>query len=331
MKKIFYIQSIMITFVLLLAGACNGNDPILFDPQFSYVAFVDETDVDALAKENSPKVLFFSHREDQGTLLKIPVGASGITDETVTVNFEFVSSDDTSYRKAVEGVDFKLVNSSRTLHFPKGAGVDTIYIQTIDNSVKDAHSIFRIQLTNISQPGYAYGFNESRAAADVLVMDDESMSKFEGDWTVSGYTVHYYDKNNALKQDFDTASTRTLAFTPHMVTIVSHPTKENTLLVKNFMGTPSLSAEMTIDEASGKVSMVSYQILGKVSNRNIYLFTFDDAGESLAPGALIEGRVCSDDLLQLWRYSIFYYDDNGQEIGVYLTYDILKANWTRKK
>ncbi len=150
MKNILYRITFVLAAVTLLIS-CEA-DYVLFDSSKNFVAF----------PAKSTAVL------EQGGEVDIEVyvvALDGAPAVNVTFDFDVTGID----APAVEGVDFTLVNSSKTLDFPDGAGYATITIQPIDNDEFSGNKMVNIMLTGNSQD-YQFGANVSNA---VTIVDDE--------------------------------------------------------------------------------------------------------------------------------------------------------------
>lgn len=301
-----------LTIVLGFLSACDDNGWEHFNGDFNYVYFVNEK---SSVYENSTKTL------------SVVVGASGISGENLTVGYEILVSDSTAgYRTAKEGVDFRILNTTRQLSFAQGVGYDTISIQTIDNELKDGHRAFHILLKE-NDRNYATGMNGRGSVAEIVILDDESSSKWEGAWEVSGKTVWYYSSTNQLKATSDTASNITQAFTPYEVLIVAHPTEANVLLVKNFMGQEALQLSLLVDEDDDRLSLKA-GVIGRINDFDIHFGGFDREGEDTGNQA-ISVDVVDDNTLRVVRFMSYYETTTGEIVYTGPEATILKSTWKR--
>ncbi len=150
MKKIINRITFVLAAVMLLVS-CEA-DYIMFDSSKTFVAFPSKTST----------VL------EPGGQVAIPVYVVALKGSpAITVDFEFDVTD--LPNAAVEGVDYTLLNDSKTLSFSKGWGYDTIWIQPIDNDIFEGNKAFNIVLTSNSQ-NYDFGAISSNA---VTIVDDE--------------------------------------------------------------------------------------------------------------------------------------------------------------
>jgi hypothetical protein len=150
MKKIINRITFVLAAVTLLVS-CEA-DYIMFDSSKNFVAFPAD------------KMNFL----EPGGLVAIPVYVVALKGSpAITVDFDFDVTDIPN--AAVEGVDYTLVNDSKTLSFPEGWGYDTIWIDPVDNDIFEGNKLFNIVLTSNSQ-NYQFGANKAMA---VTVIDDE--------------------------------------------------------------------------------------------------------------------------------------------------------------
>jgi len=162
MKKIIN----RITFVLVavtLLISCEA-DYIMFDSSKNFVAFPD----------NSTAIL---ERAGQVPIPVYVVAVDGAN--AVDVTFDFDIEGLTS--PAREGEDYTLVNSSKTLSFPEGAGYDTIWIQPIDNDEFTGNKNMNVVLMDNSA---SYPFGANRINAVTLVDDEHPLKNWIGTYAV---------------------------------------------------------------------------------------------------------------------------------------------------
>lgn len=150
MKKILNRITFVLAAVTLLVS-CEA-DYVMFDSSKNFVAF----------PAKSTPVL------EQGGQVPIPVYVVAL-DGAPACDVTFDFSVDGIAAPAVEGEDFTLVNSSKSLSFPGGAGYDTIWIQPIDNDEFTGNKMINVVLQSNSQ-NYQFGANISNA---VTIVDDE--------------------------------------------------------------------------------------------------------------------------------------------------------------
>jgi hypothetical protein len=162
MKKIINRITLVLAAVALLVS-CEA-DYIMFDSSKNFVAFPND----------ATTVL------EPGGVYAIPVYVVALKGSpAITVDFDFDVTDLSN--PAIEGVDYTLVNDSKTLSFTEGWGFDTIWIQPIDNAVFEGNKSFNVVLQSNSQ-SYQFG---AISANMVTIVDDEHPLK---DW-IGSYTV----------------------------------------------------------------------------------------------------------------------------------------------
>jgi hypothetical protein len=169
MKKILYRITFVLAAVTLLIS-CEA-DYVMFDSSKNFVAFLTK----------STPIL------EQGGQVPIPVYVVALNGSpAVDVTFDFSSEglDD----PAVEGEDFTLVNTSKSLSFPGGTGYDTVWIQPIDNDEFTGNKMINVVLQSNSQ-NYQFGANVSNA---VTIVDNEHPLK---NW-IGNYAVEALSYGN---------------------------------------------------------------------------------------------------------------------------------------
>ncbi len=139
MKKILYRITFVLAAVSLLIS-CEA-DYVMFDSSKNFVAF--PTNSTAIPE----------HLGQVG----IPVYVVAL-DGSPAVDVTFDFSLDGIGAPAVEGEDYTLVNSSKSLSFPGGAGYDTVWIMPIDNDVFTGNKMVNVVLQSNSQ-NYQFGAN----------------------------------------------------------------------------------------------------------------------------------------------------------------------------
>jgi len=166
MKKIINRITFVLAAVTLLAS-CEA-DYVMFDSSKSFVAFpTDKTTI-----------------QEPGGPVAIPVYVVALKGSpAITVNFDFDGTDIPN--AAVEGVDFDILNDSKTLSFPDGWGYDTVWIDPIDNDIFEGNKMVYLQLTSNSQ-NYQFGANDVNT---ITFIDDEHPLKA---W-IGTYTVQATD------------------------------------------------------------------------------------------------------------------------------------------
>ncbi|MFZ5938940.1 MAG: Calx-beta domain-containing protein [Bacteroidota bacterium] len=149
--------------VMMLVTACDW-EPIKFDSSKSFVAFT-------AAKTNMAEMSVVS---------AIVVKVSALPGSpALTVNFDF---DTTGLSNpAVEGVDYTLLNDSKTLSFPNGWGFDTIWIESIDNDLFTGDKSFTVTLTSNTAD---YQFGSLQEHTVVLSDNEHPLGKWIGTYDV---------------------------------------------------------------------------------------------------------------------------------------------------
>jgi hypothetical protein len=166
MKKIINRITFVLAAVALLAS-CEA-DYVMFDSSKSFVAFPSVT----------------TTIQEPGGPVAIPVYVVAVKGSpAITVDFDFDATDIPN--AAVEGVDFNLLNDSKTLSFPEGWGYDTIWIEPIDNDIFEGNKIINVVLQSNSQ-NYQFGANTVNV---ITIKDDEHPLKA---W-IGTYTVEAVD------------------------------------------------------------------------------------------------------------------------------------------
>ena len=157
-----------ITFILAAVVLLVSCEPeyIMFDSSKNFVAFTAKS-IDM---------------PEPGSRVGIPVLVTALPDSpALTVTFEF-NTGDLGDKAAVEGSDYTLLNSSKTLSYPNGYGYDTIWIQPVDNDEFTGNKAFYIELLSNSVD-YQFGTN---TLFTVNLVDDEHPLK---DW-IGTYDVY---------------------------------------------------------------------------------------------------------------------------------------------
>jgi hypothetical protein len=158
----------------------DTNEPILLKDSDKFIAFEKTT---GEVKENGDKV---------GILVYI----AGVSGTGATVNFDF--DIEGIGNPAVEGVDFTLLNTTKTLTFDTYFGYDTIWIDPIDNEEYDKDKRLNIILSNPTND-FKLGANY---IANVVISDNEHPLSL----VIGNYTINYvsgYD-GSAGSMDIET-------------------------------------------------------------------------------------------------------------------------------
>lgn len=177
MRNIYWL---FIVLVSIGFGACDA-DPEYFQEDDSYIAF------------NVASAAVAENATDE---LKIPVRISTVNPKNVTLDYEIVLEGIDA--PAEEGVDYQIMNESKTLSFSSTQLVDVIRIKTIDNDSKDGDKQFVIKLKSNSA-----GINQGLAdGADtqclITISDDEHpLALILGNYVQDDYfTDGSYDSNS---------------------------------------------------------------------------------------------------------------------------------------
>ena len=163
-----YLKILYSLIAIIFLYSCN-NDRILFDSSKNYIAFVSSST---------------SINESSGQQIGIPVMVAAVKGSpSITVDFEVVSDSST----AVEGANFTIDNSSKTLTVSEGYGYDTIWVSPIDNDAFTGNLSIVLALTTNSLD---YQFGASDTAIVTLVDDEHPLGKWIGTYNVDA--VSYY-------------------------------------------------------------------------------------------------------------------------------------------
>lgn len=159
MKKILY--AFMLTVGTLAISSCN-NDLPEFDDADAFAAFTSSS---TSVEENVA-----------GGELQIPVLLTSLSG--IETSVDFVVKDST----AVEGKDFTIENTSKTLSFTKDEPTQYINIKIIDNDEYEGDKVFTVELTN--PQGVNLGLAHTYT---VKITDDEHPLAFIlGSYTATG-------------------------------------------------------------------------------------------------------------------------------------------------
>ena len=162
MKKIINRITFVLAAVTLLIS-CEA-DYVMFDSSKNFVAF-------------PAKATSIPEQGGQVGIEVYVVALDGAPAVNVTFDFDVTGL----AAPAVEGVDFTLVNSSKTLDFPDGSGYATILIKPIDNDEFSGNKMVNIVLTGNSQD-YVFGANSKNAVT--LVDDEHPLKAWIGSYAV---------------------------------------------------------------------------------------------------------------------------------------------------
>ena len=162
--KIFKLTYGLMAASMLMLASCNLNDYPEFDDADAFVAIQTKS---------------ASIQENAGTTLEIPVMLTSLSGISGSVDFT-IEADATA--GAVEGTNFRLANSSKTLTFSKDAPSQNIVIEPIDNDVFAGDVKFTITLSN------PQGVNLGASKTCVVTIEDNEhpLAFILGDFTGKG-------------------------------------------------------------------------------------------------------------------------------------------------
>lgn len=139
----------MLAVAVMTVSSCESNDLPTFNDSDAFVAL----------RSSSVSV------NETGDSLEIPVLLSSLSGKSGSVDFEIVPD---STAPAVEGTNFTVMNSSKTLTFAQGVTTQYIKLKIIDNNTYDGDVKLTINLKN------AQGVNMGAAKTiKVTIADDE--------------------------------------------------------------------------------------------------------------------------------------------------------------
>lgn len=173
MKNIYFI--IIACLISWAFTSCEERE-FIFPDDMAYAAFKTPDNSNSLELEKS---------ENTTSIVEIPVAVAAHKGDAVTVNFEF--STEGIDNPAIEGVDFELVNTSKTLTFANRVGVENIQIRVIDNSIVDFTKEIKILLTEAT---VSFGLEEGNTEFSLRITDDEDpLAPYKGSWMVEGQAL----------------------------------------------------------------------------------------------------------------------------------------------
>lgn len=152
--KIFKLTYGLMAAATLTLASCNLNEYPEFDDANAFVAI----------QQTSASV------SENGNMLEIPVMLTSLSGISGSVDFEITPAESAG---AVEGVQYRLENDSKTLTFTKDAPTQTIKIVPLDNDSFSGDTKFTITLSN--PKGANLGANKTCV---VTVEDDEHPLSF---------------------------------------------------------------------------------------------------------------------------------------------------------
>jgi hypothetical protein len=295
MKKIISRITFVLAAVTLLVS-CEA-DYVMFDSSKNFVAFPSKT----------------TSVSEPGGQVAIPVYVVALEGSpAITVDFDFDATDITN--PAVEGVDFSLVNDSKTLSFPQGWGYDTIWIQPIDNNIFEGDKLIKVVLQSNSQ-NYQFGAISSNA---ISFLDDEHPLKA---W-IGTYTVDAPDYWSNFGPETWT------------VTTAPDPDDLNNLLVTGIGNDPSIAGGYSevvsvvgaVDVDAKTITFSSGSEIGTHSAYSgpIEMYLGDEDG-NIIEGEPIVGDLGDDGSIYVDHIGIKFV--GGLNAG--LTWGVFETTWTK--
>jgi len=235
-------KKILIYFVSLIIGlsifmSCDDlNEPIYLKDSDKFVAFLSKT---AIVKEESTSKLG----------IVVYISAPGGTGCTVNFDFDTVGI----AVPAIEGVDFTLLNDSKTLTFTNYYGYDTIWIEPIDNEDYTTNKIVNI---NLSSATNNFNLGAERKCALTIVDNEHPLGVLIGTYTVSGTDEYWGDPYNET------------------VTVNAISETELELNIWNSFGVPN-KIYATADITTNTISFASYQNFGNWDYGDVHFGSHD--------------------------------------------------------
>ncbi len=221
-------------------GACTAEvDEILFQDKNACISFIEEE---------------FEIDEDVELDQTFEVIYHTASPKAVTVDFDFVS--DGLANPAIEGVDFELLNSSKTLTFGSTSYKNAIRIKVIGNDTVDANRQIKIKLKSSSLDlplGLADGLKSEILITilnnDIEVDDSHPLAQLFGFYTEDDYDMTA--EGNPLDPN-----------SGNSVTILPDPEDETQVLIMNLWGIGedvAMTASVDLDEMT--LSILPGQVL----------------------------------------------------------------------
>lgn len=211
MKKIYWLFLVLLT---LGFGACTAEvDEILFQDKNASISFLEET---------------YEIDEDIEAYQSFEVAYHSTSPEAVTVDFDFVTEGIAN--PAIEGVDFELLNPSKSLVFGENSYKNAIRIKVIGNDSVDANRQIKIKLKSSSTDillGLANGLKSEILITilnnDIEVDESHPLAQLFGFYTEDDYDL----LTEGAPLDPNSGNT---------VTILPDPEDETQILLMNFWG-----------------------------------------------------------------------------------------------
>lgn len=291
MKIIKYLFILLITGVVFTS--CKKEEMAIMSQNDAFVKF-RSTDV--------------SCSEIDATI-KVIVDLSDVTrDSDVTVNFDF--SVDGITNPAVEGTDFTLVNSSKTLTFKKGVYQDTITIITKDNSLYTKSKQIDIKIVSNSA-GYNIGLNngtKGNATRLTIVDDEHPLGIWIGTYNVAAAS---YNKPGEWDEAWNG------------ITVASHPDNESYLVITGIAGS-TVPVIAIVDKVNKTITISAGTDIGNVYNNGATLI-FKGLPSGGGEEADVVGTINDDGNMQM-DMSLFI----GGAFAPANLWDSFNSTWTKQ-
>jgi hypothetical protein len=237
MKKIYWL------FVMLLTvgfGACTAEvDEILFQDKNASISFIEET---------------YEIDEDVDAYQSFEVAYHSTSPEALTVDFDFVSEGIAN--PAIEGLDFELLNPSKSLTFGKGSYKNAIRIKVIGNDSVDANRQIKIKLISNSLDlslGFAEGVKSEILITilnnDIEIDESHPLAQLFGFYTEDDYDMT--TEGNPLDPN-----------SGNSVTILSDPEDETQVLIMNLWGIgEDVAMKASVDLETMSMNILAGQVM----------------------------------------------------------------------
>jgi Calx-beta domain. len=237
MKKIYWLFLMLLT---LGFGACTAEvEEILFQDKNASVAFMKEAlEID----------------EDDEAVQVLEVEYLTSSSEGVSVDFDIVTEG--IENPAVEGVDFELVNTSKTMNFGPGTYKNAVRIKVIGNDIVDANRQIKIKLTSNSLDlplGLADGLKSEILITilnnDIEVDESHPLAELFGFYTQDDYDL----TQEGAPLDPNSGNS---------VTILPDPEDETQVILMNFWGIgEDVEIKASVDLETKSMSILPGQVL----------------------------------------------------------------------
>lgn len=292
MKKT--INQILFIFAAVVLLVSCEPEYIMFDSSKNFVAFTGKS-------VNMP---------EPGSKVGIPVLVTAMPGSpAATVTFEF-NTGDLGDKAAVEGTDFTLLNSSKTLSFPNGYGYDTIWVQPVDNDEFTGNKAFYIELVSNSVE-YQFGLN---TLFTVNVIDDEHPLK---EW-IGSYDVYAcsYGSPGAWDEGWT-------------CTTEADPSDLNNLLIKGIGGS-SYPNSLVVAKVDMEAMTITIGAGSEIGSHTAYggpvaIFFGDEAGGVASESDAIVGEIRADGSIHIDHLALKFV--GGVNAGY--IWDSFDTEWTK--